>query len=190
MTDERLRRLERRWKETDSIEDGAAYIIESTRQGCRDSDDVRRYCARVWQQDPVRAADVMDELGVRKWFVAQLKRNFAGFDKRHHFPVEMVAEYLCHQCCERREDGFIDVTSVNALLPSHLHSVRCNAILSVPSPGSSTLMQIVCDWQDRRGSFSEAEIGSDFEYRQIPPEYPFPNFYLRMGETEMHVMFS
>lgn len=76
MTDERLRELERRWKETGSVEDEAAYLLEQVRVGHLDQEklELAAYCG----YEPARLA-LRDDTATG---IADLEAWLGGFKRR------------------------------------------------------------------------------------------------------------
>jgi hypothetical protein len=67
MADLRLRRLERKWKETGSLEDEATYLLEALRTGALSQESLElasdlghRPARRVLEREPLQAADLAE----------------------------------------------------------------------------------------------------------------------------------
>ena len=97
MSDNKLRELERRWKETGSVEDEAAYLLERVRAGelTQERLELAAYCGRVIRSDdptPVPAGDGGWFLGLGRWLDSQdLVRLLAALVAKHSTEVRPEA---------------------------------------------------------------------------------------------------
>lgn len=115
MSDERLRQLERRWRETSAVEDEAAYLLERVRAGTLTQEqlELAAYCghraARSLCQSVESPAELIDwTRGLSRWAAEAPKRAAVGLaalastrwqehdhgDSRPHEAARLAQRYL------------------------------------------------------------------------------------------------